>query len=63
MVYELTPAGRQAIWQWVQERAESPDAQSETDWHKHALRSINLIPEGEALVVCMRGAVSRSGYL
>ncbi len=40
-----------------------PEAQNENEWRKHALRSINLAQPGDAMVVCMRGAVSRSGYL
>lgn len=60
---ELTPEGWNAVWQWVQARSLQPEQQSEVDWRKHAVRSINLIPPGEPLRVCMRGAVSASGYL
>lgn len=60
---ELTTAGWTAVWAWVQQRTQEPEAQDEFDWYKHALRSINLVPPGEDLVVCMRGAVSKSGYL
>lgn len=63
MVLELTTAGWKAIWNWVQQRTHEPDSQNEFHWYKHAQRSINLIPPGENVVVCMRGAVSRSGYL
>lgn len=63
MVLELTTAGWKAIWAWVQERTQEPEAQDEFYWYKHALRSINQAPPGEDLVVCMRGAISKSGYL
>lgn len=63
MLLELTTAGWNAIWDWVQQRAHAPETEDEFFWYKHALRSINLIPAGEEPVVCMRGAVSRSGYL
>lgn len=63
VVLELTTAGWTAIWDWVRERAQGPENQDEFHWYQHALRSINLVPPGEDLVVCMRGAVSKSGYL
>ncbi len=63
MVLELTSAGWKAVWDWVQTRTHEPDVQDEFHWYKHTLRSINLVSPGEDLVVCMRGAVSKSGYL
>lgn len=63
VVLELTSAGWAAIWEWVKERAVQPEAQQPFDWYQHAMRCINLVPPGEELVVSMRGAVSRSGYM
>lgn len=63
MVLELTTTGWKAVWDWVQERTHEPEVQDEFHWYKHALRSINLVHPGEDLVVCMRGALSKSGYL
>lgn len=63
VLVELTPEGWQAVWRWVQERAREPEQQSEQAWRQHATRSINLVPMGEPVQVCMRGAVSHSGHL
>lgn len=63
LVLELTTAGWTAVWDWVKQRAQDPEQMGEHGWYQHALRSINLIPPGEDLVVCIGGAASRSGYL
>lgn len=63
MLIELTSTGWEAVWNWVRARAAHAQAQSETEWRKHAQRCINLTGPGEERLVPMRGAISQSGHL
>lgn len=63
VLFELTPAGWEAVWNWVRARATDTEALSEAAWRKHAQRCINLTSPGEERFVPMRGALTQSGHL
>lgn len=63
MKIEITEAGWNALWAWVQDRARFPEAQSPVQWRKQATVSLSLFEPEDIPAVYMRGAVSKSGYL
>lgn len=57
----LTVAGQQAVAQWVHAVARDPESHSLSYWHDRAEDAAGNARPGEAVIIEMRGADTRSG--